>query len=442
MTNDKLLSQSINFLRFPLIIGILYVHFYLAKTGLSIHGVKYGADAPDWFFYLNVFCSGILSAVSVPMFFWFSGLLFFYKTEFCLEAYKKKLRRRVRTLLVPYILWNLIAILWTAKIFVPGLSSLFSNADGVKLNLTIWGFINCFYDNSRGLFLAPEVNLVNPAIPINGPLWYIRDLMVLVLISPVLYWLIKKLRVWLLLVMAVFYLFIPFLNILVRHMGEKAHVRFLALLSFAYIFLGTVPGFSVTMNNSVWFIVLYFISSYIRLYPKEMFRNRRFWGIASLACIFACALSVVLCTLFGVKTGAGIAHSWHFVMDSNRLPAVLTALSTFMYFNNLKIPQSRLINTIASTTFGVLLIHANGAETARWLWIDLLHTVESHATSFGYLHALLCVPLVFAAASCIDLLRIRFIERPFFKVLDRKLPGITAGWKRLEERFFKKCHIS
>ena len=44
MTNDKLLSQSINFLRFPLIIGILYVHFYLAKTGLSIHGVKYGAD--------------------------------------------------------------------------------------------------------------------------------------------------------------------------------------------------------------------------------------------------------------------------------------------------------------------------------------------------------------------------------------------------------------
>ena len=192
MTNDKLLSQSINFLRFPLIIGILYVHFYLAKTGLSIHGVKYGADAPDWFFYLNVFCSGILSAVSVPMFFWFSGLLFFW----------------VRTLLVPYILWNLIAILWTAKIFVPGLSSLFSNADGVKLNLTIWGFINCFYDNSRGLFLAPEVNLVNPAIPINGPLWYIRDLMVLVLISPVLYWLIKKLRVWLLLVMAVFYLFI------------------------------------------------------------------------------------------------------------------------------------------------------------------------------------------------------------------------------------------
>jgi hypothetical protein len=32
--------------------------------------------------------------------------------------------------------------------------------------------------------------------------------MVLVLISPVLYWLIKKLRVWLLLVMAVFYLFV------------------------------------------------------------------------------------------------------------------------------------------------------------------------------------------------------------------------------------------
>ena len=240
----------------------------------------------------------------------------------------------------------------------------------------------------------------------------------------------------------VFYLFIPFLNILVRHMGERTHVRLLALLSFAYIFLGTVPGFSVTMNNSVWFIVLYFIASYIRLYPKKLFSNRRFWGIATLACIFVSALSVVLCTRFGVASGRGISSSWHFVMDSNTLLAVLTALSSFMYFNNLNIPRSRIINTIASTTFGVLLIHANGAATARWLWTDLLHTVESHATAFGYLHALLCVPLVFAAASCIDLLRIRFIERPFFKVLDKKLPGITATWRRLEERFFEKCHIS
>lgn len=240
----------------------------------------------------------------------------------------------------------------------------------------------------------------------------------------------------------IFYLFIPFLNNLVHHMSEKTHVRLLALLSFAYIFLGTFPGFSVTMNNSVWFIVLYFISSYIRLYPKKLFSNRRFWGTAALACILISTLSVVLCTWYGTVSGKGIAASWHFVMDSNTLLAVLTALSSFMYFNNLNIPQSRIINTIASTTFGVLLIHANGAETAHWLWIDLLHTVESHATAFGYLHALLCVPLVFAAASCIDLIRIRFIERPFFRVLDRKLPGIVSRWRRFEERFFRKCHIS
>ena len=240
----------------------------------------------------------------------------------------------------------------------------------------------------------------------------------------------------------VFYLFIPFLNILVRHMSEKTHVRLLVLLSFAYIFLGTVPGFSVTMNNSMWFIVLYFIASYIRLYPKEKFSNRRFWGIATLVCMFVCALSVVLCTRYGVKTGTGIQHSWHFVMDSNTLLAVLTALASFMYFKNLPVPQSRVINTIASTTFGVLLIHANSGIAARWLWADLLHTVESHATDFGYVHALLCVPLVFAVASCIDLLRIRFIERPFFRVVDKKLPGITAWWKRLEEKFFQKCHIS
>lgn len=38
-----------------------------------------------------------------------------------------------------------------------------------------------------------------------------------------------------------FFLCIPFLNILIQHMSEKQHVQLLALVSFIYIYLGTMP---------------------------------------------------------------------------------------------------------------------------------------------------------------------------------------------------------
>lgn len=240
----------------------------------------------------------------------------------------------------------------------------------------------------------------------------------------------------------VFFLFIPFLNILVRHMNEKTHVRLIALVTCVYILMATIPGFSVTLNNSVWFSVLYIISSYIRLYPKKIFGDRRFWGIAAGACFLLSAMSVIVCSRLGSVFHRDIKIAYHFVMDSNTLLAVLTALTAFMYFKNLPVPQNRLINTVASTTFGVLLIHANGHAVVRWLWTDLLHTLSSHETAFGYLHAILCVPGVFLVASCIDLMRIRFIEKPFFHLLDRVLPPLEKRWKRLEERFLRKCHIS
>lgn len=60
----------------------------------------------------------------------------------------------------------------------------------------------------------------------------------------------------------IFYLFIPFLNILVHNIDEKKHLLILGLCAFTYIFFGTLH--KVTMNYVSWFIVLYVIASYIR----------------------------------------------------------------------------------------------------------------------------------------------------------------------------------
>ena len=242
----------------------------------------------------------------------------------------------------------------------------------------------------------------------------------------------------------VFFLFIPFLNILVRNMNEKAHLRLLLLSVSVYSLLYFLPGFSVTLNNSVWFMVLYIVASYIRLYPKKIFDSKRFWRAAALACFLACVLSVIICARFIGKIGTGVATAWHFVIDSNNLLALLMGLSAFMYFKNLSLRQSRFINAVASATFGILLLHANGVPMKTWLWLDVLHTQEYQALSplAGILHAIIASVLVFAAGTVIDLLRARFAEKPFFRLLDKFLPALTARWQRVEEKIFRKTGTS
>ena len=226
----------------------------------------------------------------------------------------------------------------------------------------------------------------------------------------------------------IFFLCIPFLNILVKNMTEKQHIMLLGVVSFAYIFLGTFPLFAVNMNYVSWFIVLYFISSYIRLYPKKIFENTLLWGILTIVFVGVASLSVFVCSRLDSFP------PYYFVTDSNTLLAVLVGVSSFLFFKNLKIRNSKLINTISQTCFGVLLIHANSDMMRSFLWKDILDNVGMYSSEFLVPHAFLSVFGVFAVCSVIDLCRIYLIETPFFKLWDKKYNKFSDWYKKKEEK--------
>ena len=206
-----------------------------------------------------------------------------------------------------------------------------------------------------------------------------------------------------------FFLCIPFLNILIQNMTEKQHIQLISLVSFIYVILGSTPGIDVTMNYVSWFIVLYFIASYIRMYPKPIFENTKFWAWMA-AIIFGIAmLSVIACTWLGIKIGRQMP--FYFVIDSNKILAVLTAVSAFLFFKNLKMKNRRFINTVAASTFGVLLIHANSDAMRKWLWQDLLNNVGMYDSKWLILHAVGSVIGVFVVCTLIDFIRIRGAEK-------------------------------
>ncbi len=217
----------------------------------------------------------------------------------------------------------------------------------------------------------------------------------------------------------VFFLAIPFLNILIKNLNEKQHIKLILLSCFVYVFFGNLIKFNVEMNYFSWYMVIYFIASYIRLYPKDIFNNKKLCGLMFLTSIILSLLSIVALTFVGERLGMYL--SYFFMSDTNAIFAVTNGITGFLFFKNLEIKPNRFINTVASTTFGVLLIHTNGSLMRQWLWKDLLNNVGMYSSKYMPLHFAGSVIGIFAVCSAIDYLRIKFIEKPVFKFLNTKI---------------------
>ena len=219
----------------------------------------------------------------------------------------------------------------------------------------------------------------------------------------------------------IFYLTVPFLNVLVQNLGKRMHKLLIALSLGVYCILGAVFYSSFSMNYVGWFIVLYFVASYLRLYPCELFSRKRIWGAALAAMLLLSIASMVLFAYI-VQTVEGLPRVsvalFALLAEVNIPFAFLTAFCAFLFFKNIHF-QNAAVNRIASTTFGVFLIHDNCASMRQFLWQDVLH-VTAHYGNFVLLYALPSVAAVFLVCALSDLLRQTLLVRPL-RWLMRKL---------------------
>lgn len=215
-----------------------------------------------------------------------------------------------------------------------------------------------------------------------------------------------------------FYLMIPFLNILINAMNKKQHLTLIALCVLIYTVMPTLL-MNVIFNYVIWFSVLYLISAYIRIYPENWFENERIWGIAAIAAVIVSWISICGIAYVTLKFTGRISGAYYFVADSNKPLALATAICAFMYFKNINIGYHKMINTIAASAFGVLLIHANSDAMRQWLWKDTLKNVEYMNSNMVFVHAFASVIGIYVICTAIDLLRFNIIEKPFFRWHDK-----------------------
>lgn len=220
-----------------------------------------------------------------------------------------------------------------------------------------------------------------------------------------------------------FWILIPYLNILIRNLHEKEHVALIFILVFSYSIL---PFFSpwigtyTTFNHQIWYCILYLIASYIRLYPKKIFESTNLGAISLFISILGTILSIWIC----IHSNAMKQNPYYFVSDSNKPLALLVGLSSFLFFKNLKIKQSTIINNLGAGTFGVLLMHAYPASLRNWLWNEVCKCSDVYYRHCWMLYIILSIAIIFIICSIIDFIRRNTIEKWYLRLLDNILARV------------------
>ena len=222
----------------------------------------------------------------------------------------------------------------------------------------------------------------------------------------------------------IFFCFIPFLNILIRGMSPKQH---LILVFLCLIVFSVFPQLRihVVQNYVGWFMVVYLVASYFKLYPPRWSLSKKYTGLVLIALIFLSFVGVLMGGELFLYSGKRSLF-YFFVADANKPLAIATATAAFLFFNNLKIGYNKIINTIAASAFGVLLIHANSDAMRQWLWHDVLDNV-GHYSGNICLHAVFSVVVIYVVCTLVDFARIQLLEKPFFKWFDNRHPTDRSG---------------
>lgn len=250
MLSDRI-SKSISFVRYPLIVLVVFIHVPRIMNG----GVIYT--------YITSVISEVVASIAVPCFFIISGFLFF---DSCLTRYSylNKIKKRLQTLLLPYIVWNAIFIVFVIILNIH------------DYTYTIGNVSACFWDCHYS-FLD-----TNSHSPIDYPLWYVRDLIVCCLFSPIIYVSIKYLKFT-----------FPLLMIILWICDVHSPIVGLSIISLAFFSVGAFlrsSSFDINEKTVPWgrsAVLIFLILSFLSPLMPSSYISRIVTLIGSISVLFA-----------------------------------------------------------------------------------------------------------------------------------------------------------
>lgn len=222
------------------------------------------------------------------------------------------------------------------------------------------------------------------------------------------------------------YLCMPLLNRGLHHMTKRQHQWLMGGLLLAFSVSKSVIPVPLATDgkgyNLIWFICVYVIAAYIRLYGIGFYDSMK----KSIASYLVLVL-VIFCYgiglgTFGFYTGR-LTDQITEILHYNHILNLLAGVSFFYIFYHLKLKSSKMsvwICRISPYAFGVYLLHEQ--FEVRYLWPIWFRVKEFSETLWFLPHMAGTVLMIFAIGILVDCLRSKL-----FKFIAVRLSGLKVN---------------
>ena len=322
------LSRKITNISLLLMVLVVFIHGYNEN-------LQFGKDVqyvpPAWLCFLERFFSDGICRIAVPLFFAISGYLACESIgrTLSISSYSKLLKKRVFSLMIPYLLVSAAGILLVIGLqLFPFSRPFFNNYSLEKSGLHDWG----------------RVWLLDP-VPYQ--LWFIRFLMNYFLFFPVLFFVLRYLREFALLVLFAFWAYTPLYHIFGHFKIAFSGITFLFCLAGNLDFAPYIP----TQKNELEGLFFFALGIYASLHSVPL-SLKKGGGILLMAGV------LWLCWV-AYRTGISLDmpprhNEVHYHLIGFTLMGVILFWYLFDLFSG---SYQKIFSQAAPYTFGIFLFH-------------------------------------------------------------------------------------
>lgn len=231
----------------------------------------------------------------------------------------------------------------------------------------------------------------------------------------------------------VLYLLHPFLNILLNAINKKTYQTLLVMTVIFWSIIPTITTKEYEGNKLLWFITLYAIAGYINKFGFNKKLGTKHYLILLIIFSVLTYLLNIAVNLMASKWTIFSAYSINFY-EQYKFYVLLISLTLFMMFATMNMKHSKIINTVASATFGVYLIHDH-MTSRQFLWIDLFKDYQFQHSNMIIPYSVMAVISVYVVCTLIDLIRQIIFEKPYIWIVNK----YSQAWLKPFERIFNYC---
>lgn len=344
---DAGLSKKIRNISFLLILLVALIHGN--NINLTVN-TEQNSDTAIWLVCMEEFFSDGICRIAVPFFFAISGFLCVcsLKENYSPRAFLSLIRKRLISLLIPYLIISLSGILLIGLIQSFPATRSFINSEVLwKLPVRSWLY--------RWL-----------VDPLQYQFWFVRLLMGFILIFPFLYYLIKQFMEDVLIILGIIWVFIPFLFF-------SGLWRILICLPSAFFWIlsgGELIDFPRISKLEVEGLFFFSIGIYAAVARINLVDEQKKWPLKLVAVFWLAWISY--------RTWLVIAHpGFHYTIHFHLIGITLSGFFLFWYlYDHFResIEMSVWIATAAPYTFGIFLFHEPALTIVKKSLIHLFGT--------------------------------------------------------------------